>query len=66
MNLKEWQSFTENKVSCNEISKTRLFTVMRDKTNELQERIEFLENLNMRFADKLTAYEVIELLGESK
>jgi len=43
MNLKEWQGVIETKVGCNEISKPRLFTVMRDKTNELQEKIEGLE-----------------------
>ncbi len=35
--LKKWQNQIEWSVAQNEISRERLFTVMRDKTNELQD-----------------------------
>ena len=59
--LKEWQNMIENAVCQHKLTTPRLFTIMRDKTNDLQERIEFLESLNMKFADHLTADEIIEL-----
>jgi len=63
--LKKWQNMIECEIARDEICRSRVFTVMRNKTNELQERVDFLENLNMKFADYLTPDELIAL-GEKK
>ena len=45
MKLKEWQNSIECKVAQNEISTARLFTVMRDKQNELEKQLEQYKSL---------------------
>lgn len=43
--LKKWQNEIEVSVGCHELTAPRLFTVMRDKTNELQKKLDSFESL---------------------
>jgi len=62
MKLKEWQNSIECKVAQNEISTARLFTVMRDKQNELEKQLEQYKSLVKTVdADNLPAGEVLAI-----
>jgi len=43
--LTEWQNRIEVAVGCHELTAPRLFTIMRDKTNELQKQIDAFESI---------------------
>ena len=43
--LKEWQNMIEYEVACDEISRSRLYTVMRDKQNELEKQLQQYKSL---------------------